>query len=295
MTFPDRIKREPFRYILFPIIIAIASYVVFSRQYNTNSNKSSQNEIYPAEAHKTSTDEALADYTLWLMVFTGVLAVSTVGLWWTTRRGIRDQARDMQRSIKASENTFIASHRAWVKASLVLPKEVLVINLRDDDDGDQENVGVILDIRLQNIGSSVALNINYRCWLFFDEDDTKVTVKHVDKCNRYRMTNDGDGIFVLFPGENVPEHKNQTFSVGAYIDRSQYERIVERRGSEKFSNIYACGCVNYTFPSDLAHVHQTRFAYSLWAAPIEEMDLAQRTVKPLSFMKHLSALDWFAD
>lgn len=32
----------------------------------------------------SSANDAIADYTFWLMVFTGVLAGSTIGLWWVT-------------------------------------------------------------------------------------------------------------------------------------------------------------------------------------------------------------------
>ena len=35
---------------------------------------------HDAKSKKEETDEALAYYTLWLMVFTGILAVATVGL-----------------------------------------------------------------------------------------------------------------------------------------------------------------------------------------------------------------------
>jgi hypothetical protein len=56
-----------------------------------------QHQTQKTSDHETSkalTEERLADYTWWLAVLTGVLAVSTVGLWIATGLGVRAQMKD---------------------------------------------------------------------------------------------------------------------------------------------------------------------------------------------------------
>jgi hypothetical protein len=76
---------------------------------------------------KTSCDPT-AYFTLWLVAFTGVLAVSTIGLWIVTWRASVSQARDMKASIAASEKSadiakeaMIAGERAFVFATGLTP------------------------------------------------------------------------------------------------------------------------------------------------------------------------------
>jgi hypothetical protein len=66
-------------------------------------------------------DDPVAYFTLWLVGFTGVLAVSTIGLWIVTWRASASQARDMKASIAAAERSagiardaMIAGERAFV-------------------------------------------------------------------------------------------------------------------------------------------------------------------------------------
>jgi len=66
-------------------------------------------------------DDPVAYFTLWLVGFTGVLAISTIGLWIVTWRASVSQARDMKASIIAAEKSaeiardaMIAGERAFV-------------------------------------------------------------------------------------------------------------------------------------------------------------------------------------
>ena len=75
---------------------------------------------------KTSCDPT-AYFTLWLVAFTGVLAVSTIGHWIVTWRASVSQAHDMKASIAAAERSasiareaMIAGERAFVFATGVL-------------------------------------------------------------------------------------------------------------------------------------------------------------------------------
>ncbi|TYL94098.1 hypothetical protein FXB40_19935 [Bradyrhizobium rifense] len=72
-------------------------------------------------------EDPVAYFTLWLVGFTGVLAVSTIGLWIVTWRASKAQGRDMKASIDASKraadiahDAMIAGERAFVFATGVL-------------------------------------------------------------------------------------------------------------------------------------------------------------------------------
>lgn len=95
----------------------------------TEASIASQKVERPSEEkpkQKEEIDEALAYYTLWLMVFTGVLAAATVGLGIATvmlystgekqfrfaiRTGIK-QSRDMQESIRLTRKAVGLSWKA---------------------------------------------------------------------------------------------------------------------------------------------------------------------------------------
>jgi hypothetical protein len=71
---------------------------VFQPKYiaiDTEAQPTSENESHDIAETKKA-DDRLARYTLWLTIFTGFLAVSTIGLWWVTWRGVRNQIRDTQ-------------------------------------------------------------------------------------------------------------------------------------------------------------------------------------------------------
>ena len=97
------------------------------QQYAANNhqpdNAAPQQEHENGFWEKTS-DDPVAYFTLWLVGFTGVLAVSTIGLWIVTWRASVAQARDMKASIAASEkaadiarDAMIAGERAFVFAT----------------------------------------------------------------------------------------------------------------------------------------------------------------------------------
>ncbi len=76
---------------------------------------------------KTNCDPT-AYFTVWLVAFTGVLAVSTIGLWIVTWRASVSQARDMKASIAAAEKSteiardaMIAGERAFIFCTGALP------------------------------------------------------------------------------------------------------------------------------------------------------------------------------
>jgi hypothetical protein len=112
-----------------------AAAFLFVLNTNDPSAQAYAQEASQAEAQHVDTakevEQRLAVYTLWLAIFTGVLAVSTVGLWWVTWRSGLRQSREMRQSVEvavrsadaamkaalATENTIegiIGSERPWV-------------------------------------------------------------------------------------------------------------------------------------------------------------------------------------
>lgn len=90
---------------------------------NASGQKEHKDGFWEKEA-----DDPVAYFTLWLVSFTGVLAVSTIGLWIVTWRASAGQARDMKASIAAAERSadiardaMIAGERAFVFATNIMP------------------------------------------------------------------------------------------------------------------------------------------------------------------------------
>ena len=113
-------------------------------------------------------DDALARYTLWLVIFTAILAVSTIGLWIVTAKTLRHaqrdadrQARDMKASISAANaaaSAAVAGQRAWIKLSA----EMGPIYFEETADRSVRSPGgIILPIlyRLDNVGNTPATNV----------------------------------------------------------------------------------------------------------------------------------------
>jgi flagellar basal body-associated protein FliL len=143
--------------------IAVIAFVVaifvlqfwhsYKEQHQTNhqtSGKEANKE--PDNAATTErTEEAIARYTLWLMVFTGVLAlVSVVQIAFLINadRNTERAANAAEKSAKVSEDTLKISQRAWVGVQNVFFKPTPKI-------GDQ--FGVM--IHFKNVGTTPATNI----------------------------------------------------------------------------------------------------------------------------------------
>src|SRR5438105_7779385 len=65
-------------------------------QHNNSEQKSEQSAVTRAEL-----DNRLANYTLWLAIFTCVLAVSTIGLWIAAIFTLRHSRETAQRQLRA--------------------------------------------------------------------------------------------------------------------------------------------------------------------------------------------------
>jgi hypothetical protein len=84
----------------FLAVAIFAMGMLFSSEYRYGDNY--QRQSNPVAEHVTSgAEERLANYTYWLMLFTGVLAVSTIGLWiatWRSGKGHLAHSRAVERA-----------------------------------------------------------------------------------------------------------------------------------------------------------------------------------------------------
>jgi hypothetical protein len=98
-------------------VIGFGLAVWHSSEHPKSPQQHNPRETAPDKSQKDITDERIASYTLLLAWFTGVLAVSTIGLWVVTwRSGIR-QSRDMEASVIETRRIGEAQTRAYVSIS----------------------------------------------------------------------------------------------------------------------------------------------------------------------------------
>jgi hypothetical protein len=103
-------------------------------------------------------DERVARYTLWLTIFTGVLAVSTIGLWVVTWRGARvakDSADAAKGANVLARENFVSSERPWLW--LVDIADGGSVSIKGDE------VRVTTQFVVKNLGKSPAVRVTVRC------------------------------------------------------------------------------------------------------------------------------------
>ena len=112
-------------------------------------------------------DDPVAILTLILDIFTGVLAIFTVGLWATTRNSLISQSRDMRRSLKLSDRTaaaaelsndqtiklFTAERRPWLGFDHYGPSSITL---------QFNKIRLSLPFNVHNHGPSPAVFVNCR-------------------------------------------------------------------------------------------------------------------------------------
>jgi hypothetical protein len=190
-----------FQWLVWPLFAAIMGFAlggsVFWALYGPNAtiqhvsqDAEHQSTDHEAKSKKEETDEALAYYTLWLMVFTGILAaatlglgVATFGLYVTGEKQIAnnakiasEQSRDMRRSIRAAEKAADAA-LLNAKAAIGIELPFLRIEPMRFGNGTTRNADdslrlffVIATIKISNTGRTKAIPIEIRCgWTFGKE------------------------------------------------------------------------------------------------------------------------------
>jgi hypothetical protein len=108
-------------FVVLPFLYSVPSYDQSKDHSAQQAADSSGIQHKPKEPFwQRATDDPVAVFTLALVVFTFVLAVSTIGLWIVTWLGSRRQASDMEASIAAARDSASAAmsalgtERAWM-------------------------------------------------------------------------------------------------------------------------------------------------------------------------------------
>jgi len=181
---------------------------------------------------KETTDDGLAEYTLWLMIFTGVLAIATVGLGAATV-GLYMTG---EKQVEITRQALIGDQRAWIVTALEIGPRGLRIAR-----GYME-----LDVRLKvtNIGRSPAVGAHTSIMLVNDIGDVGKQLKELARKNK--------------PSEEhgLPVAPNDFYyrPWGATMQNSL--------GVRSFECPILIGCVSYHILQD-KEIHRTAFAYNL--------------------------------
>jgi hypothetical protein len=217
---------------------------------------------YKAEECKSiwerTTSDPVAFFTLWLVIFTGGLTVSTVLLWRAgekqfrhARRSAAIQSRDMQASIAAaneanriSSKSLHSAQRPWVSVVAVTP-----IGMLDFSEG----IKISFEIDIRNSGQTPATNVNWGCsgWSMHmggtpQELQAKFTAELIESRASREQGNHGH---LLVPG--IPLKRAQPYMVSWDL----------KDDKRRFS-ILVVGCIDYRYPSGGSY-HQTGFMFQL--------------------------------
>lgn len=188
--------------------------------------------------------DPVAYFTAWLVGFTGVLAVSTIGLWIVTwRSGVR-QSRDMENAIAAaqasneiSHKTMVADQRAWLIVRLSVTSDFVV---------GRGTCDVRVSARIANIGKTPAFNVHTHIKEFAPgTHDIPTTLKLL--CEEKRTFQPSWSRLVL-PGEYYDRPWALSFPDDPKLRGHILPTIV--------------GCVTYQILPDKSF-HQTGFVYDL--------------------------------
>jgi hypothetical protein len=180
------------RWLFWPLFALLMGFVmggsIFWGLYGPNTTIDQANAAYEQQARheeprskRDETDEAVARYTLWLMVFTGILAVATVGLGIATvglyltgekqiglvQEASAAQARDMKDSVKAAQDSVdVAKRSASIAERALTLSDRPWVDFRIEITGALKFdaiEGCLIKIRLilENIGRSPAIGMGY--------------------------------------------------------------------------------------------------------------------------------------
>lgn len=192
-------------------------------------------QIAHASTEKEKTDEALAEYTLWLMAFTGILAVATIGLGAATV-GLYLTG---EKQVAITREALVGDQRAW-----------LVTKLEIGPDGLTVNDGVAhLDARLKvsNLGRTPALGAHTNMKLVVDVEAAAEQVRRLADKNKKGSPH---GLF-LSP--------NDFYYRPWYPSSMDFEDSTQSRLT---ISPLLIGCVTYRILQD-KDLHQVAFVYHL--------------------------------
>jgi hypothetical protein len=194
---------------------------------------------------KEETDEALAYYTLWLMVFTGVLAAATLGL------GIATFGLYLsgEKQIRLSRDIFVASQRPWLKVT---------VSIAGDFHSNEEHGSLDLKVTAENVGSIPAVSVMCQIVAFPNRMPGREIEQYQRLSDFVKWDKSAGFGTVLFP-ETFHEFSNTIATWHkADIDAGMAETPHHPRNILGF-----CVCVDYMSSAHDRH-YQTGFIYNVF-------------------------------
>lgn len=129
--------------LIFGFVLGIAIFSVGEILSSSSVLQSSQTEEQQSPSHasseeseKLSIDRRIARYTMWLAAFTGILAVSTIFLWWATRNAAK-AAKAATEHIPRVERAYIVGGGPWQVSNA--PQDIAFVSI-----GNYGKTGAIL-------------------------------------------------------------------------------------------------------------------------------------------------------
>lgn len=185
---------------------------------------------------REATDEALADYTLWLMIFTGILAAATIGLGLATV-GLYKTG---EKQVKVTREALIGDQRAWLVTELGIGPAGVTL----------QNGQVSVDVRLKvmNVGRTPALRAH----------------TNMEMTNSVLATS--DRVLKMAADSKVSDHRSGlTVAPNGFYFRPWFPSMTDEDTNGQglcgsISPIIVIGCVTYEILQD-HELHQTAFAY----------------------------------
>ncbi|HEY3917911.1 MAG TPA: hypothetical protein VGL83_08955 [Stellaceae bacterium] len=204
---------------------------------------------------------AIAQYNLWLTIFTGALAllgliqiaflISTDITATKSATAAVVSADAAKTASEVAKRALVASQRAWVRIDKI---ELGGGGLSMDANG----ASVSISFRFTNVGNSPAIKIRPYAWMVAVAPGVAPSVVQDQKCTDLRHQPFGGMTFTLFPNESFPSSMGiGGWSLGINIPLAQLQTAV--LPPNNLLLLTAVGCIDYTFPTDPDAHHQTGF------------------------------------
>ena len=173
-------------------------------------------------------DFIVAVATVWVAIFTCVLAIATIRLWNSTS----DLVRGGERQIALTREMFVVNQRPWIKVT-VKPVEAF--------QSDGSSAHLWLSITLKNTGNTPALRVSHAVWSHPQAGGGTVsdTYRRLSEDLKNSEPDPHRHLVVLFPGDS---HTYKDYRALATWYKDQVDAGVGR-GSEE--GLFFCVCVNY--------------------------------------------------
>lgn len=227
---------------------------------NQQSDQSSESKSLQGHEAKSLwvPEDATGFFTIWIAVFTGVLAISTIGLWIVTWQSSKRQSKDMTESIDIAERALVAGERAWIKVKIEVASNLSV---------GPSGIMLPLQFNVTNCGNSPATHVRVYHNLLLDHPG------RMEIMEAYRRFSENVRIraekqpavdfmsYTLFPDETKHIHSRSYVQAKSIDDAvGAWEKAVEER--LPYFDLLMVGCIAYRIPFD-DRQHQTGFSVSI--------------------------------